>query len=65
MDERSIDPVNIEAIMKCTIPINYIEDRSFVGASKYLGNFISLFSAVATPLHTITVSNKSFQWGKN
>ena len=36
----------------------------FIGAAQYLRKFIASFSAVAIPLHAITISGKSFQWGK-
>jgi hypothetical protein len=63
--ELKIDPTKMEAIMKWSIPTNVTEVRSFVGAVQYLRKFIASFSAVVTPLHAITASGKSFQWGKN
>jgi hypothetical protein len=59
-----LDPAKMEAIMKCPIHTNFIEG-SFVGAVKYFHNFIASFPVVATRLHGIMGSVKSFQWGKN
>ena len=59
-----IDPSKMEAIMKWSVPTNVTEVRSFIGATQYLRKFIASFLAVATPLHAITTSGKSFQWGK-
>jgi hypothetical protein len=64
-EDVMIYPTNMEAIMKCPILTNFTKFRSFVGASQYLWNFIASVSAVTTPLHAITVSGNSFQWGKN
>jgi hypothetical protein len=63
--ELKIDPTNMEAIMKWPIPTNVTEVRSFFGATQYLQKFIASFSVVVAPLHAITTSGKSFQWGKN
>jgi penicillin V acylase-like amidase (Ntn superfamily) len=59
------DPANMNAIMKWPVPIIFIEVRSFVGEVQYLQKFITSFPGIATPLHAIIVSGKSFQWGKN
>jgi hypothetical protein len=63
--ELKIHPTKMEAIMKCPFPTNVTEVMRFVGVSQYLGNFIASFSTVVAPLHSITTSGKSFQWGKN
>jgi hypothetical protein len=63
--ELKIDPAKMEAIMKWPVPINVIEVSSFVGAAQYLRKLIASFSTVVAPLHTITMSYKSFWWGKN
>lgn len=62
--EFKIDPSNMEAIMKWSVPTNVSNIRSFIGASSYLRKFIASFSLVVAPLHAITASGKSFQWGK-
>jgi len=62
--ELKIDPSKMEAIMKWPVPTNVSKVRSFIGAAQYLRKFIASFSAVAVSLHAITVSGKSFQWGK-
>eukprot|EP00253_Pinus_taeda_P014546 PITA_14546 len=62
--ESKIYPSNMEAIMKWPVPTNVIEVRSFIGASQYLRKLIVSFLAVAAPLHAITTSGKSLQWGK-
>ena len=46
------------------MPTNVTKVRSFIGAKQYLRKFIASFSVVATPLHAITTSGKSFQWEK-
>jgi len=53
--ELKINPSKIEAIMKWQVPNNVFEVMSFIGLALYLRKFISLFSIVATPLHTITI----------
>jgi hypothetical protein len=63
--ELKIDPANMEAIMKWIVPTNVTEVRIFFGANQYLRKYIASFSVVDAPLHTITTSGKSFQWGKN
>ena len=63
--EFKIGPVKMESIMLWTIPTNAIKVRIFVGATKYLNNLTTSFLTIATPLHAITTSGKSFQWGKN
>jgi hypothetical protein len=51
--------------MKWPIPTDFTKVRSFVGATQHLWKFIASFSVIATPLHTITASGKSFMCGKN
>jgi len=58
--EMKIDPSKMEVIMKWSVPTNVSEVRGFIGATQYLRKFIALFSVVATPLHAITTSGKSF-----
>jgi hypothetical protein len=55
----------MEAIMKWMVPTNVTEVRIFIGEKKCLRKFIASFLAVFAPPHTITMSGKSFQWGKN
>jgi hypothetical protein len=64
-EELKIDLAKMEAIMKWPIPTNVTEVGSFLGATKYLQKFIPSFSMVVAPLHAITSSGKSFQWGEN
>jgi hypothetical protein len=63
--ELKIDPIKIEAILKWPTPTNVTKVRSFVGVPQYLRKFIASFSIMATPIHVITDSSKSYQWGKN
>lgn len=58
--ELKIDPSKMDSIMKWSVPTNVSEITSFIGATQYLRKFIDSFSTVATPLHTIKVSDKSF-----
>jgi hypothetical protein len=55
----------MEAIIKWKNYTNVIEVRIFFGAIEYLQNFIASFLIVGAPLHIITTSGKSFQWGNN
>jgi len=59
-----IDPSNISAIVDWTKPTNVTKVRSFLGAFKYLRNFIVDFSHIASPLHDVTEKRQVFQWGK-
>jgi hypothetical protein len=63
--ELKIDLANMEAIIKWPIPTNFTKFRSFFGATQHLQKFRASLSVVATPLHAITTSARSFQWGKN
>jgi len=58
--ELKIEPPMMKAIMKWLVPINVYEVKNFVGVTKYLRKFVTLFSIVATPLHPIIVSGKRF-----
>ena len=62
--ELKIDPSKMEVIMKWSVPIIVSQVRSFIGATQYPRKFIASFSVVATLLHAITTSGKSFQLGK-
>lgn len=62
--EFKIDPSKSEAIMKWSITTNISEAKSFIREAQYLRKFIASFLVVATPLHEITTSYKSFQRGK-
>lgn len=54
-----IDPAKMEAILKCFIPTNAFEVRSFVGVTQYLRKFIASFLVVTTSLHAILISDES------
>ena len=62
--ELNINPSKMEAIMKWLVLTNVYEVSSFIGETKYLKKFITSFSTVEAPLHSITASGKSFQWEK-
>lgn len=62
--ELKTDSSKMEAIMKWLVPTNVSEVESFIGPAQYQRKFIASFSAVAAPLHAITTSGKSLQWGK-
>ena len=61
--ELKIDPSKMKATMKWSVPTNVSEVRSFIGVAQCLRKFITSFSTIATPLHAIIASGKSFQWG--
>jgi len=63
--ELKIYSMKMEAILKFLVPTNVTKVRSFIGTKQYLHNFIRSFSTISIPLHAITTSGKSFQWGKN
>jgi hypothetical protein len=63
--ELNIDPTKMEAILKWSTPTTVTEVRGFVGASQHFLKFIASLLVVVSPLHTITLSGKSFQWRKN
>jgi hypothetical protein len=63
--ELKIDPTKMEAIIKFLVPMNVTKVNIFWGETQYLRNFIASFSVVVAPLHAITSTGKSFQWGKN
>eukprot|EP00253_Pinus_taeda_P034057 PITA_34057 len=55
----------LESLKKCEfVKQSLVYVRSFIGETQYLRKFITSFSVVTTQLHAITISGKSFQWGK-
>jgi hypothetical protein len=63
--ELNMDHVNVEVIMKWTVPKNVTKVSIFVGDTQCLRSFMASFLAMVASLHAITSSGKSFQWGKN
>jgi hypothetical protein len=63
--ELKMYPTKMEPIIKWLTPTSFIEVRIYFRQERYLWNFIESFSSIDAPLHTITTSGKSFQWGKN
>jgi len=55
-----VDHDKVEAIMKWKMPTNFSNSRMFIGRTQYLRKIIVSFSPIATPLHAITTSGKSF-----
>jgi len=51
--------------MKCLVPTNVTEFRSFFRETQYFRNFIASFSMATAQLHAIIVNGNIFQWGKN
>ena len=56
-------PDKIDVILKWPRPQNVTEVRSFLGAVMYWRKFIAQFSLTASPLHALTGSKFTFQWG--
>ena len=56
------DPKKIEAVKNWPIPTTVKEVQSFVGLCNYYRRFISDFSKVAKPLHSLTKKNVNFKW---
>ena len=58
-----IDPSKFEVIVKCPRPQNVTEVRRFLSAIQYWRKFIANFSFIASPLHALTSTKVSSQWG--
>jgi hypothetical protein len=58
--ELKIDPSKVKFILDWPKTDNVTEVRIFFGASQYWRKFISNFSSIATPLHTITSIKQVF-----
>jgi len=62
-DQLKIYPAKIDVIINWPRPQNVMEVRSFLGAFQYWRRFISHFYFIASPLHALTSSKVSLQWG--
>jgi len=58
--ELKIDPSKVAVIINWPKPKSTTEVRSFLGAAQYWRKFISNFSSIAAPLHSLTRLNKVF-----
>jgi transposase InsO family protein len=58
-----IDESKVKPIIDFPVPKNVRELRSFLGATGYVRRFIKDYGKVASPLHKLTSSKGSFQWG--
>ena len=58
----STDPAKVEAIREWPTPACLRDVRAFLGLCSYYRKFISEFSEVAAPLHSLTRKNRRFLW---
>ncbi|MFP3656774.1 hypothetical protein, partial [Burkholderia sp. SIMBA_052] len=52
-----------KVIGKWPKPNNVTEVRSFLRVAQYWRKFISNFSSITAPVHTLTSIKQAFQWG--
>jgi hypothetical protein len=64
-DELKIDPMKIEAILRWPNLLISLIFGYLWGNHNTFRILIASFSSMVAPLHVITTSNKSFQWGRN
>jgi hypothetical protein len=57
-----VDPVKVEAIMEWSVPMNFIEVRSFMGLVGYYRWFVEGFSKIANPITELQKKSKKFVW---
>jgi hypothetical protein len=60
--QLKIDPSKIDVIVNWPEPKSVTKVRSFLGAVQYWRRFISNFSFIADPLHSLTHVKNIFQW---
>ena len=49
-DGIMVDPANIEAVLKWSVPITVTEVRSFIGLASYYRRLVEGFSSIAGPM---------------
>ena len=60
--QLKIGPSKVEVILKWPKPTNVTEVRSFLGAVQYWRRFITNFSIISSPSHTLTSVKQALQW---
>ena len=60
--ELKIDPSKMEAIMKWLVFTNFIEVRSFIGATGWYRKFIPDYVTIAAPIFGTLKKGKQFQF---
>ena len=58
-------PAKIDAILSWPIPQNKKQLRSFLGTCQFYHRFVKDFSAIASPLHSLTSKTTAWAWGKH
>jgi len=58
----SVDPSQVEPVLKWERPKSAIEIRSFVGLASYYRRFIEGFSKIVAPLTQLTRKDQPFAW---
>ena len=61
--QLKVDPAKVKCIVKWPKPSIVTEVRSFLGVVQYWRKFITNFSYIALPLHALTNTKTTFQWG--
>ena len=61
--QLKVDPAKVECIVKWPKPSTVTKVKSFLGAVQYWRKFIANFSYIASPLHALTSTKATFQWG--
>ncbi|GAB2278011.1 hypothetical protein Dimus_039264 [Dionaea muscipula] len=64
MNDISVDPKKVEAVLAWKAPKNVPEIRSFLGLAGYYRKFIQGFSLIAAPLTQLTQKNVPFVWSE-
>ena len=61
-DGVETDPSKIDALRNWLTPKSLRQSQDFVGLCQYYRRFVPRFSAIAAPLHALTMEGSSFVW---
>ena len=63
-EEVKVDTRKMEAVKNCPRPLTPIDIRSFFGLASYYRRLVDGFALIESPLTTLTLKNKKFEWSE-